>query len=105
MGKPQHQAAPKYSAPLKRQASELKSMYPLTKWCAVYINTQSDASNDYADNNLDISSPIPSTNVYLPMDLEQNIIAEVEMFIDEEKELNTQMLKQKQEIENKKQRE
>merc|ERR1712228_798773 len=86
---------------LKRQTSEIKSSYPLTKWCAVYINTKSNASNDYADNNLDVSTPIPSTNVYLPMDLEQNIIAEVEMFIDEEKEMNNQMIKQKQESEKK----
>ena len=40
---------------------------------------------------MDVTSSIPSTNVYLPMDLEENIIAEVEMYIDEEKE-NTERL-------------
>lgn len=105
----QQQAPPSYAAPqqprarLKRQVSEIKSSYPLTKWCAVYVNTKSSgSSNDYADSNLDIETPIPSTNVYLPMDLEQNIIAEVEMFIDEEKETKSQMLKHKQEIQAKK---
>lgn len=59
-------------------------MYPLTKWCATFINTKSSSSGDYADDNLDVTSKIPSTNIYLPMDLEQNIMAEVEMYMDEE---------------------
>ena len=47
----------------KRQASDLKSMYPITRWCATYIDSKGNASNDWADDNLDVTTPIPSTNV------------------------------------------
>jgi len=88
---------------LKRQASELKSMYPLTKWCAVYINTKgSNPSNEW--DEVDITSKIPETNVYLPMDLEENITMEVQMQIDEEKELKNKLSRQKQEIQASKQK-
>eukprot|EP00483_Globobulimina_turgida_P008530 UN08547 len=96
----QHQHYPQHQAPvqLKRQASDLKSMYPETKWCACYVNTKSSSSASDFDDNLDVTSQIPSTNVYLPMDLEENIIAEVEMYIDEEKELTDRLSKPKMEI-------
>jgi len=106
----QQPAPPQYGHPqpvrphqLKRQASELKSMYPLTKWCAVYINTKgSNPSNEW--DEVDITSKIPETNVYLPMDLEENITMEVQMQIDEEKELKNKLSRQKQEIEASKQK-
>ena len=90
------QPQPQQPIQLKRQASDLKSMYPITRWCAVYVDTKSTGSGlggggDWVDDNMDVTSSIPSTNVYLPMDLEENIIAEVEMYIDEEKE-NTERL-------------
>lgn len=87
------QPQPQQPIQLKRQASDLKSMYPITRWCAVYVDTKSNGSqqNDFFDDSMDVSTPVPSTNVYLPMDLEENIIAEVEMYIDEEKE-NTERL-------------
>jgi len=105
------QQPPQYGHPqtkppiqLKRQASDLKSMYPSTKWCATYVNTKSNASNDWANDNLDVTSPIPSTNIYLPMDLEENIIAEIEMYIDEEKDTTDKLSRQKAEIEQSKQK-
>ena len=61
--------APKQPIPqqpmiLKRQASELKSMYPVTKWCAVYVASKGDsAASNWAADNLDVTKPIPSTNV------------------------------------------
>eukprot|EP01084_Bolivina_argentea_P274042 466967_1 len=85
---------------LKRQASELKSLYTVTKWCACYVNTESNssASNSSFDDNLDVASPIPQTNIYVPMDLEENLIAEIEMYIDEDKEIKERLSKQKKEI-------
>merc|ERR1719461_777464 len=74
-------------------------MYPTTKWCATYVNTKSNASaNDWSNDNLDVTSSIPSTNIYLPMDLEENIIAEVEMYMDEEKEEVSRLTQQKAQI-------
>jgi len=99
------QPQPQQPIQLKRQASDLKSMYPITRWCAVYVDTKSTGSGgDWVDDNMDVTSPIPSTNVYLPMDLEENIIAEVEMYIDEEKENTERLAKNKQEVQASKQK-
>merc|ERR1711971_575407 len=63
-----------------------------TKWCATYINTKSNANTgDWADDKVDLTSPIQSTNIYLQMDLEENIMAEIDMYIDEEKELTQRL--------------
>eukprot|EP01084_Bolivina_argentea_P161264 280756_1 len=103
----QHHGPPKPVQPiqLKRQASDLKSYYPDTKWCAVYLNTNTQqASSDWNDDQkVDVSAPIPTTNIYIPMDLEENIIAEVQMYMDEEKEVQENLAKKKSEIEQKKQ--
>eukprot|EP01083_Nonionella_stella_P166465 556629_1 len=100
---PPHYAAPSQPRPqaLKRQASELKSCYPLTKWCACYVHTKSSASGDYASDNLgDVTSKIEQTNIYVPMDLEKTIIKQVQEYIDEEKELKHRLSQQKKEVSN-----
>ena len=61
----QHQAPPMQTY-LKRQASQLRTQYPDTCWCAVYIDSSSQASsnqqNDYINEN-ELLEPIPKTNV------------------------------------------
>eukprot|EP00484_Ammonia_sp_Unknown_P001345 CAMPEP_0197021330 /NCGR_PEP_ID=MMETSP1384-20130603/2195_1 /TAXON_ID=29189 /ORGANISM="Ammonia sp." /LENGTH=261 /DNA_ID=CAMNT_0042449131 /DNA_START=126 /DNA_END=911 /DNA_ORIENTATION=- len=101
-------AAPKVQQPvqLKRQASDLKSMYPITRWCATYVDTKGSGSgNDWADDNLDVTSPIPSTNVYLPMDLEQSILTQIEEYESNDKEILEKLDKCQQEVQESKQQE
>ena len=64
-----HQGRPMQQNFLKRQASQLRTQYPDTQWCAVYIDTTTTATqattaraNDYINEN-ELLEPIPKTNV------------------------------------------
>eukprot|EP00485_Elphidium_margaritaceum_P012445 CAMPEP_0202688022 /NCGR_PEP_ID=MMETSP1385-20130828/3561_1 /ASSEMBLY_ACC=CAM_ASM_000861 /TAXON_ID=933848 /ORGANISM="Elphidium margaritaceum" /LENGTH=258 /DNA_ID=CAMNT_0049342893 /DNA_START=42 /DNA_END=818 /DNA_ORIENTATION=+ len=90
---------------LHRTSSSLKSVYIVTKFCAVYINKSGDSGtgNDWDGNNENLLTPVPQTNIYIPMDLEKTIMAEIEGYVEEENALQTRLSKTKQEMEESKQ--
>ena len=74
--------------PVLRQKSEFKSLYPMTKWCATYINTKSnDSTGDWADDKVDLTSPIPPTNVRSLLSLRNRIFADNTLLIISESPL------------------
>jgi len=68
---------------MKRQASQLRSLYPLSRWCAVYVNTNAiggkslDPGSQVNDSNL--LDPIEHYDIgYLNMELEEEIVVTAE---------------------------